>query len=404
MKRLFRRKTKYITIILILLISIGFAYISTQLDILGDVFVPAKSWDIHFENIQVREGSVEGEEPEIDADRTTVNFYAPLEKPGDFYEFTVDAVNDGNIASMVKTVTDFNLTTEQKKYLETSVKYVEGDPLEPKQELLPGDTVTYVVRVSFKYDIEVSDLPSDNHDVDLSFSVEYEQKDSTSKKRIVDQVDITIASEEPDTIYGLGDTLKLNISIYSDLDGSNQFNISMQTSGFILNQSTLYVYKGSTDTTSASRVITENNISTGYIDFSISVTIDGYDYVFNKTYHFTNIEQSNPHLTLSITEVNPKSAYHVGDWFYYEYAILNDGNLTLDDITLSFYRNGSRKSSSGYSDFRPRQEYSTSGSFIIAESYVKDGKMTLSVDATGGHSSDGTPVEAVPAELVIDVE
>ena len=105
---------------------IGYAYLTSNLTINGASLLKKATWDVHFENVQVKDGSVTGEqvtqEPEIDTNKTTVNFHVNLKKPGDYYEFTVDAVNAGTIDAMINTYTEFYLTEDQLKYLETSVK------------------------------------------------------------------------------------------------------------------------------------------------------------------------------------------------------------------------------------------------------------------------------------------
>ena len=182
MKRIFR-KHKRLVIILLLFISIGFAYLSTQLDILGNTLLKANTWDVHFENVQVSDGSVTSTDPVIDANRTSVTFSASLDKPGDFYEFTVDAVNGGTIDAMISTITDFNLTESQNKYLETSVTYEDGEEIKAKQQLLFGDTAVYKIKVSYKKDLSAEDLPEEVEEATFTYTVTYVQRDNTAIRR-----------------------------------------------------------------------------------------------------------------------------------------------------------------------------------------------------------------------------
>ena len=182
MKRVFR-KHKRLVIILLLFISIGFAYLSTQLDILGNTLLKANTWDVHFENVQVSDGSVTSTDPMIDTNRTSVTFSALLDKPGDFYEFTVDAVNGGTIDAMISNYTDFNLTESQKKYLETSVTYEDGEDIKAKQQLLSGDTAVYKIKVSYKKDLSAEDLPEEVEEATFTYIVTYVQRDKTSIER-----------------------------------------------------------------------------------------------------------------------------------------------------------------------------------------------------------------------------
>ena len=93
-----KRKLNYlIVIILLLLVSIGYAILSTNLNILGSSQINAPTWDIHWENVSVKSGSVSATTHTIDTNKTTVNYSVTLTIPGDYYEFTVDAVNAGTI-------------------------------------------------------------------------------------------------------------------------------------------------------------------------------------------------------------------------------------------------------------------------------------------------------------------
>ena len=123
MKR--RRKTLVAGILLILLgLGIGYAFLTTNLSINGIADVDSNTWDIYWDNVQVSEQSVETEGGPYIEDHTTVSFYAPLSKPGDVYEFTVDAMNDGSIDAMVDIITKtINDGTTIPNYLNYTVTY-----------------------------------------------------------------------------------------------------------------------------------------------------------------------------------------------------------------------------------------------------------------------------------------
>ena len=94
-----KKKSRQLALLLILLgITVGFALLSTTLKINGTAGIKSSQWDIHWENVQVNnESTVTTEEPAITENRTKVTYEVNLELPGDFYEFTVDAKNDGSI-------------------------------------------------------------------------------------------------------------------------------------------------------------------------------------------------------------------------------------------------------------------------------------------------------------------
>ena len=87
-------KQKYIAlaIILLLAISVGYAALSTTLQINGTANVASNSWHIYFTNVQVKTGSVTATTtPTISGtSTTTLSWAVNLETPGDFYEYYVD--------------------------------------------------------------------------------------------------------------------------------------------------------------------------------------------------------------------------------------------------------------------------------------------------------------------------
>lgn len=180
-----KRLLTWLTFILLLLgISIGYALISSNLNIGGTSSINNPTWDVHWENVQVTSGSVSANRPTIDSNRTTVSYSVTLNTPGDYYEFTVDAVNAGTIDAMITSIdSKMNGTTitNLPAYLEYSVIYSDGTDLQVNQDLKHGTTEKYKVRVGYKKDINPSDLPSTDQTLDFDFSIEYEQADDDSE-------------------------------------------------------------------------------------------------------------------------------------------------------------------------------------------------------------------------------
>lgn len=161
-------KSLYLVLLLLLGISLGFAALTTQLNILGNTTVTKQSWDIHFENEQETTTALNRSgkdyagtqkanltvadlgEVNIKANTTEVEFAAKLDLPSDYYEFTVDVVNKGTIDAMLSTVSPITLTAQQEKYLTYSVAYADGTAIEANDALAAGKKVTVRVRVSYK--------------------------------------------------------------------------------------------------------------------------------------------------------------------------------------------------------------------------------------------------------------
>ena len=184
-----RKRRDYLGILLLLVVglSVGYALLQTTLTINGTSKIKGNTWDIHFENLQVTGGSVAigtgDSAATIQSSTTDITYTVTLNEPGDFYEFTVDAVNAGTIDGMVESVTsklnNAPITT-LPTYLNYSVTYSDGVAISPNQYLKAGESETYKVRIEFNKDISVTDLPSTIQTLTLDFGVVYIQADNTA--------------------------------------------------------------------------------------------------------------------------------------------------------------------------------------------------------------------------------
>ena len=229
MKR--NKKRDYLSILLLLVVglSIGYALLQTTLTINGTSKIKGNTWDIHFANLSVTEGSVTigtGDvAAAIQSSTTDITYTVTLNEPGDFYEFTVDAVNAGTIDGMIESVTsklnNAPITT-LPAYLDYSVAYSDGIEIAPNQYLKAGDSETYKVRIEFNRDIENTDLPSTVQTLTLAFGVVYIQADDTAVERPVptfedsdwDTIINTIKSKNSCGPYNVGDSKEIDMGTF----------------------------------------------------------------------------------------------------------------------------------------------------------------------------------------------
>ena len=168
-------------ILFVLTIGLGYAFLNTTLNINGISKIKDAKWDIHWENPQVMEGSISNDVPVIDSLRTTTSFSVVLNNPGDYYEFTVDAVNSGTIDGMISEIhskyngTDISETNKLPKYINYTVTYSDGRPIGLNHKLKATRSEVYRVKVEYNKDISIEDLPEDEVNLDLGFSVTYVQ-------------------------------------------------------------------------------------------------------------------------------------------------------------------------------------------------------------------------------------
>ena len=109
MKNIFKdRKILYVTLGIVMIcvftLTIAYAALNTVLKITGSAEVSAADWDIRLENPVVTSGSVNSNLPVISGNKEA-SFSATLTNPGDFYEFSIDVVNNGSIDAMIDSVT-----------------------------------------------------------------------------------------------------------------------------------------------------------------------------------------------------------------------------------------------------------------------------------------------------------
>ena len=177
------RKTLFL---IILSLGIGFSVLSTSLYINGGINLFANDWNIYLDNIEVSSGSVNADTPTIN-NKTTVNYEVNLSKPGDFYEFTVEAINDGSIDALVSLVENTTLSNEISNLMVYTITYEDGSEIQENDLLAAKKKLKYKIHLAYKTDIIESDLMQTNNRLHLSFTLVY----TTSGNKIVKETSFT---------------------------------------------------------------------------------------------------------------------------------------------------------------------------------------------------------------------
>ena len=177
-----KRKTLYLSLgimlISVLSLTVVYAALSQVLNISGSTEIAASNWDIYLDNVIVRTGSVSANAPSISGNN--LSFTANLLKPGDYYEFSVDVVNDGTIDAMIDSIVKTpELTAEQSKFFKFEATYQNGDPIATKQTLKTKTRTPLIVRVEFRKDLTAADLPKTTTSLNLKLTLVYVQSDGT---------------------------------------------------------------------------------------------------------------------------------------------------------------------------------------------------------------------------------
>lgn len=185
-----RFKTILLIVLLLLGMSIGYSYINRSINEEGTFYVKNNTWDVHWDNLVVSEGSIKGDQVPIEAhilgDTTKVEYSIILKNPGEYYEFTLDTVNAGSIDAMIDrintTIYEIDGKTEKElpNYLEYEFTYVDGEQLLKRQALNSNKKDRLKVRITFKEDIQEEDLPSVDETLVIKQELTYVQKDTTA--------------------------------------------------------------------------------------------------------------------------------------------------------------------------------------------------------------------------------
>ena len=180
-------KSMFVVVLLLLLIGVGYAVISTTLNINGTTKIGASNWKVWFSAApSVSSGSVALSSGDVAAKKTSdslVEGTITLKQPGDFYEFTVPVTNDGTIDAKLASITSTpTLTTAQAKYLSYAVTWssrYDGSTtttIAQNDQLPAGQTNTVKVRVEFKTDVAQADLPTEGVTINFAFGMNWQQK------------------------------------------------------------------------------------------------------------------------------------------------------------------------------------------------------------------------------------
>ena len=181
-----RRKTKkFIIVILILFISIGFAYLSASLNITGLATIKRSVWDVHFENIvNENEDVLNIDTPAvISNNKLRVDFEVSLDQPGQEYSFYVDVLNNSTFDVALNNLSISGLDSSLENYIIPTVTYSDGITPLPNDILKENSLETLRVSVKYNDDLDANNLPTSDSDFQLSVQLTYIQADNNSKER-----------------------------------------------------------------------------------------------------------------------------------------------------------------------------------------------------------------------------
>ena len=167
-----------IALLLIVTISIGYAALSTTLNINGTSTIKKQTWSVHFDTLTVTSGSATATTPAaVDTGKTKVSYAVTLNTPGQFYEFTVAVKNAGTLGAKLSAApTKGGLSTTQAVYTNYTAVWTDTSKAPAAGDTIAaGASRSVKVRVEYKKDITAAQLPSADTALSLTCSIPYVQ-------------------------------------------------------------------------------------------------------------------------------------------------------------------------------------------------------------------------------------
>ena len=181
----YKKKYGLLIIVMLLLISVGYALINTTLKLNGSSKIKKARWNIYFDKVE-HESGVTSTETKIDDKKTTVSFDIDLQKPGDYYQFNVDTVNDGTIDAIIDSTELTGLTNTTKEIIDYDVTYSDGSSVNKCDTLNSGDRKTLLVKVKYFDDVKEDELLENNENLKLKFKINYVQNGTCDRNPVLE--------------------------------------------------------------------------------------------------------------------------------------------------------------------------------------------------------------------------
>ena len=193
MKKNRRNSRIRVLLVVVLAVSLGYALLATTLKINGTSIITKQTWNVYWANPVVTEGSKSMTLPTITQDtndplNTKVSWEVTFTYPGEFYEFTIDAVNAGSIDAKIAKIEnniaigDVEIPPKYINYTATYAEPSQGDVL-PKATNGTPSTKKYKIRIEYDGDYATSDdinkMPDEGATIEASYVITYLQPNVT---------------------------------------------------------------------------------------------------------------------------------------------------------------------------------------------------------------------------------
>ncbi len=186
--------------------------------------------------------------------------------------------------------------------------------------------------------------------------------------------------------YALNDVVTFEITATNIYQDARTITLK-EIEGVTLDQSVFEnVAGGQTITATATYTITENDILNGSFTNTVTAEVGGVTKTADAT---VSMAESNPHLTVTksvTTRPNDGKGYTAGEVIGYSITVLNDGNLTISDISIQDRLPGFAFDAGQATDgivLAPGASVTATGTYTVTEADQAAGSVVNQATATG---------------------
>ena len=176
MRKMKNRKKKFPKYFLVaslgifLFLGVGYSVLQSSLGLDGTIVNSRNSWDVKFQDISYTQGSVSSTGVGVDNGTGSVEGTVEninLNIPGDFFEFSMNLVNNGTLPAIIDSKEITSLSEDQAKYLKLEIAYDDGYPIEEGDVVKPDSPRKVKVRLEYKKLRDETNYPTEDSQLDL---------------------------------------------------------------------------------------------------------------------------------------------------------------------------------------------------------------------------------------------
>ena len=212
-----------------------------------------------------------------------------------------------------------------------------------------------------------------------------------------DRPDGVVTKTHEDKEYKLGETVVFTIQVTNIYDEAKTITITEQEGVSITSESVFAnVQPGETVTATAEYVITEDDLIAGSFKNTAKASFDGEENPFDGEDEVTP-EKPVSHMTVNkIATSTPKNgkAYQEGETVTYQITVVNDGNMTIRNVTVKDELTGDTWT---VETLAPEAEETFTVTYKVTAEDAKKGKVVNVATATGT-SDDPDTKDDVPVD------